>query len=78
MTFAPTKKTSKTRTGKRSGQWRRLTARKLLERTSLQYDSEGNALGLSHFASAITGEYRGRRVYDPAKKRRGPDRTIRA
>lgn len=62
MTFAPTKKTSKSRSGRRTSNWIKLTARKLLEKTSLQYDKEGNATGLSHFASPITWEYKGKKI----------------
>lgn len=44
MTFAPTKKTSKSRSGRRTANWTKLTAKKLLDKTSLQYDKEGNAI----------------------------------
>lgn len=63
MTFAPPKKISKTRTGKRHGKWLLLKTKKVLDSVSLQYDKEGNATGLSHFSSPITGEYKGRKVY---------------
>jgi ribosomal protein L32 len=62
MTFAPTKKMSKSRSGRRTSNWTKLTAKKLLDRTSLQYDKDGKAIGLSHFVSPITGEYKGKVV----------------
>lgn len=62
MTFAPTKKTSKSRSWRRTSNWTKLTAKKLLDKTSLQYDKEGNAIGLSHFASPITWEYNGKKI----------------
>ena len=62
MTFSPTKKTSKSRSSRRTSNWTKLTAKKLLDKTSLQYDKDGNATGLSHFASPITGEYKWRKV----------------
>ena len=77
MTFSPDKKTSKSRTGKRTGQWIRLTAKKLLDRTALQYDGEGRAIALAHFASPITGEYNGRKVLG-SKKRSKKVTTIQA
>lgn len=67
MTFAPPKKASKVQTGKRHGKWLELKTRKVLNSVSLQYDAEGNATGLSHFASPITGEYKGRKVYSVGK-----------
>ncbi len=70
MTFAPTKKTSKSRTGRRTSNWIKLTARKLLEKTSLQYDKEGNAIALSHFASPITGEYKGKKILKVGKAKK--------
>jgi len=57
MTFAPTKKTSKSRTKKRTTNWIRLTAKKILNKTSLQYDEDGKALWLRHFVSPVTGKY---------------------
>jgi hypothetical protein len=53
MTFSPTKKMSKSRSSRRTSNWTKLTAKKLLDKTSLQYDKDGNATGLSHFASTI-------------------------
>lgn len=70
MTFSPDKKTSKSRSSRRTSNWTRLTAKKLLNKTSLQYDKEGNAIGLSHFASPITGEYNGRKVLKVGKAKK--------
>lgn len=67
MTFAPKKKTSKANTGKRHGKWLLLKTKKVLDSVPLQYDKEGNATGLSHFASPITGEYKGRKIYSVGK-----------
>ncbi|MDP2103432.1 MAG: hypothetical protein Q8K26_00750 [Candidatus Gracilibacteria bacterium] len=67
MTFAPPKKASKVQTGKRHGKWLLLKTKKVLDSVSLQYDKEGNATGLSHFSSPITGEYKGRKVYSVGK-----------
>ncbi len=63
MTFAPTKKTSKSRSWRRTSNWTKLTAKKLLDKTSLQYDKEGNAIWLSHFASSVTWEYKWKKIY---------------
>ena len=70
MTFSPKKKTSKSRTNQRTGQWQKLAAKKLLDLTMLQYDADGKAVGLLHFASTVTGEYRGRNVYHTGKSPR--------
>lgn len=67
MTFAPPKKASKVQTGKRHGKWILLKAKKVLDSVSLQYDKEGNAVALSHFASPITGEYKGKKVFSVGK-----------
>lgn len=77
MSFAPKKKASKVQTGKRHGKWLELKTRKVLNSvSSLQYDKEGNATGLSHFASPITGEYKGRKVYSVGKTKK--IQTVRA
>jgi ribosomal protein L32 len=68
MTFSPTKKMSKSRSRTRTTNWSKLTAKKLLDRTSLQYDKEGNSIALSHFASPITGEYKGKKIISVGKK----------
>lgn len=70
MTFAPSKKASKVQTGKRHGKWQLLKAKKMLDSVSLQYDKEGNATGLAHFVSPITGEYKGRKVISVGKARK--------
>ena len=70
MTFAPTKKTSKSRTWRRTSNWTKLTAKKLLDKTSLQYDKEGNAIGLSHFVSPVTGEYNGKKIIKVGKTKK--------
>ncbi|EKE28006.1 MAG: hypothetical protein ACD_3C00111G0023 [uncultured bacterium (gcode 4)] len=70
MTFAPTKKMSKSRSGRRTSNWIKLTAKKLLDRTSLQYDKDGNAIGLSHFVSPITGEYKGKKIIKIGKTKK--------
>jgi hypothetical protein len=68
MTFAPPKKASKVQTGQRHGKWLFEKARKIKNSIVLQYDKLGNAIGLAHFASPITGEYKGRKVYSPRTK----------
>lgn len=67
MTFAPKKKTSKSRTNKRTSNWIKLSAKKLLNRVQLQYDEAGKAVGLSHFAK-IDWTYKGRKVFDVKTK----------
>jgi ribosomal protein L32 len=62
MTFAPTKKTSKSRSRTRTTNWIKLSARKLQNRVALSYTGE-EATGLSHFAS-VDGTYKGRKVYE--------------
>lgn len=68
MTFSPKKKASKVQTGKRHGKWLFEKARKIKDSIVLQYDKAGNALGLAHFASDVTGEYRGRSVISVGSK----------
>ena len=63
MTFSPDKKTSKSRTNRRTTNWIKLTARKLLGRVSLNNDLNG----LSHFI-AEDGTYKGRQVLAAKKK----------
>lgn len=70
MTFSPTKKTSKSRSSTRTTNWTKLTAKKLLDRTSLQYDKEGNAIWLSHFISPITWEYKGKKLIKVGKTKK--------
>lgn len=70
MTFAPTKKTSKSRTWRRTSNWIKLTAKKLIWKTALQYDKEWNAIGLSHFASDVTWEYKGKKIIKTSKTKK--------
>ncbi len=67
MTFSPKKKVSKSRSSRRTTVWTKLTAKKLKDKTSLQYNEAGEAVALSHFASPITGEYKGRKVIKVGK-----------
>lgn len=55
MTFAPKKKTSKSRSRQRTTNWIKLSAKKLLNRVQLQFVN-GEAVGLSHFAR-LDGTY---------------------
>jgi len=57
MTFAPTKKTSKSRSRKRTSNWIKLTARKLKNRVLLNAEKNG----LAHFI-AEDGTYKGKKV----------------
>jgi len=61
MTFAPTKKTSKSRTRRRTTNWIKLSARKLKNRVQFQYEWN-DVVWLSHFAK-VDGTYKGRQVY---------------
>jgi ribosomal protein L32 len=62
MTFAPQQQLSKVRGKKRYSAWVKLNAKRLKNGVSLQYSSTGEALALAHFASPITGQYKGRQV----------------
>lgn len=57
MTFAPTKKTSKSRSRKRTTNWIKLTAKKLKNRVQLNASNNG----LAHFVDE-SGMYKGREV----------------
>lgn len=57
MTFAPTKKTSKSRSRKRTTNWIKLSAKKLKNRVQLN----ATKTGLSHFIDE-NGTYKGREV----------------
>jgi ribosomal protein L32 len=70
MTFSPKKKTSKSRSARRTSLWTKLTAKKLTDKTALQYNEVGEAIALAHFASPITGEYKGRKVIKVAKTKK--------
>jgi ribosomal protein L32 len=65
--LAPKKKTSKSRTNRRTTAWMKLNAKRLTDMMQLQRDADGKAIALAHFASPVTGEYRGRKVYDVSK-----------
>ena len=67
MTFAPRKKTSRSKTKIRTSAWLKRTSEKLLKRTKLVRDKDGNAIGLSHMTSPVTGEYKGKKVIDTKK-----------
>lgn len=62
MTFAPQQQLSKVRGKKRYSAWVKLNAKRLKDAVSLQYNTQGEAVALAHFASPITGEYKGRKV----------------
>lgn len=62
MTISPPQQLSKVRGKKRYSAWVKLNAKRLKDLVSLQYNKEGEAIALSHFASPITGEYKGRKV----------------
>ncbi len=63
MTFSPQQQLSKVRSKKRYSAWVRLNAKRLKNLVSLQYNDKGEATGLSHFASPVTGQYKGRQVF---------------
>ncbi len=70
MTFSPPKKASKVQTRQRHGKWLFEKVRKIKNSIVLQYDEAGNAIGLAHFASPVTGMYRGRQVIPPASAKK--------
>lgn len=74
MTFSPTKKMSKSRSRTRTSNWIKLTAKKLEKRVQLQYEN-GEAMGLAHFASPITGMYKGRKVVSIRSKKKSVTRV---
>lgn len=62
MTFSK-KQLSRVRGRKRYAAWLRLNATRLENlSSSLQYNEAWEAVALAHFASPITGEYKGRKV----------------
>ncbi len=63
MTISPKQQLSKVRGKKRYAAWLHLNAKRLKNLASLQYNEQGDATGLSHFASPITGEYKGRKIF---------------
>jgi ribosomal protein L32 len=68
MSFAPKKKTSKSRSGKRTTNWMKLTATKLWNRVCLN----ATGTGLSHFIDE-NGMYKGKQVL--AKKTKSKNVT---
>ena len=62
MTFAPQQQLSKVRGKKRYSAWVKLNAKRLKNSISLQFDTTGEAVALAHFASPVTGQYKGRQV----------------
>ena len=63
MTLSPQQQLSKVRGRKRYNAWLKINAKRLQDGVKLQYSAEGEALGLAHFASPITGQYKGRQVF---------------
>jgi ribosomal protein L32 len=78
MTFSPPKKASKVQTGQRHGKWLFEKVRKIKNSVVLQYDEAGNATGLAHFASPVTGQYRGRQVLKKTASKKNKVTTVRA
>lgn len=78
MTFSPKQQLSRVRGRKRYSAWVRLNALRLTNLCSLQYDNEGKAIGLSHFASPITGKYGDRKVVSLKLKKTKPVKKVRA
>lgn len=75
MTFSK-KQLSRVRGRKRYAAWLRLNATRLENLSSaLQYNDAGEAVALSHFASPVTGEYKGRKVVR-VKSGRGKAPTV--
>lgn len=62
MTISPQQQLSKVRGRKRYTAWLKLNATRLKNSVSLQYNEAGEAIALAHFASPVTGEYKGRKV----------------
>ncbi len=73
MTFAPKKKTSKSRSRKRTTNWIKLSAKKLLNRVQLQYDEAWEAVWLSHFTK-LDWTYKGRQVFKVKTKKKSVTR----
>ena len=62
MTLSPQQQLSKVRGRKRYSAWLKLNAKRLKDGVRLQYNAQGEAIALAHFASPTTGEYKGRQV----------------
>ncbi len=65
--FAPKQKISHVRSRRRTTAWIQANAKRLKNSVSLQYDAAGKAVARSHFASPVTGEYKGRKVIKVGK-----------
>ncbi len=78
MTISPPQQLSKVRSKKRYAAWLRLNAKRLKNLVSLQYDTKGDATALSHFASPITGEYKGKKVFSVRSGKGATPTKIRA
>ncbi len=78
MTLSPQQQLSKVRGRKRYTAWVKLNAKRLKDLVSLQYNASGEAVALSHFASPITGEYKGRKVITVRTGRGNTPTKIRA
>jgi purine-nucleoside phosphorylase len=79
MTFAPKQQLSKVRGKKRYSAWLKLNAKRLKNQvSSLQYNAAGEAVALGHFASPITGEYKGRKIFAVKTGRGATPTKIRA
>lgn len=78
MTFSK-KQLSRVNGRKRYAAWVRLNAARLKNLSSaLQYNDAGEAVALAHFASPITGEYKGRKVVRIKTGRKKTPSIIRA
>lgn len=73
MTYAPKKKTSKSRTRRRTTNWIKLSARKLLNRVQLQYE-DWKAVWLSHFVKN-DWTYKGRKILNVKVKKKNITRV---
>lgn len=69
MTITPKKKTSKTRTNRRTTNWIKLKAKKLLNRVQFQFNENKEVVGLSHFAK-LDGTYKWRQIYKIRSKKK--------
>lgn len=78
MTFSK-KQLSRVNGRKRYAAWVRLNATRLANLSSaLQYNDAGEAVALSHFASPITGEYKGKKIVRVKNGRKKAPNIIRA
>lgn len=72
MTIVPTKKTSKSRTWRRTTNWIKLSARKLLNRVQLQFEWT-EAVWLAHFVR-LDWTYKWRQVLKVKSKKKNVTR----